>query len=454
MPRYIVSHHGGLKYVRAIPKDVQPLEGRKVWTEYLGKVSTDDAKTRALELAAAHDKRAKVLRNLPEPDKRMLLSKGGLARCAADAGHADYLAAVLWPYTIGNPANAFARRQAEGARKAIATLAETHAPVRNIVAKINGKPGVTPPRLFDLVTLHEKVNRLTPKTAERERTYVARFVERAGDLSPQDVTREHVIAFRDALEKQDLTTGNIKQHLAKLHTLFNVALSEGIVSLNPAYKIKARPQSRDTLAEDDKDFTTAHVRRIFAALPHEAADFQWIVRLLTYHGARSKEICQLRCADLTTRQGVTVIRIHDKSGGRVKNKQSVRDIPIHPKCKGIIAYARKVAAEHGDGSWLFRSLKDSKAGREHGFQNYANVNFLRKKVGIKDRQPGRRQHDQSIHSFRHTFSTLCREVGMPDSVKYALKGHTLGKGEGGRYGSAPSLKLRAKWLAKVDPLKG
>ena len=31
MPRYIVPHHGGLKYVRAIPVKVQPLEGRKVW---------------------------------------------------------------------------------------------------------------------------------------------------------------------------------------------------------------------------------------------------------------------------------------------------------------------------------------------------------------------------------------------------------------------------------------
>ena len=454
MPRYIVPHHGGLKYVRAIPKDVQQLEGRKVWTAYLGKISGVDAKTRALELAAEHDKRAKVLRNLPETDKRLLRSKGGLARCEHDAAHADYLAAVLWPYTDGKPQTDEAKRKTDTARRTVASLLEAHAPTHNIVAKINGKPGVTPPRLFDLVTLHEKVNRLTPKTAERERTYVARFVESAGDLSPQDVTREHVIAFRDALEKQDLTTGNIKQHLAKLHTLFNVALSEGIVSLNPAYKIKARPQTRDTLADDDKDFTPDHVRQIFAALPGEAADFQWIVRLLAYHGARSKEICQLRCADVTMRQGVSVIRIHDKSGGRVKNKQSVRDIPIHPKCKGIMAYARKVASEHGDGSWLFRSLKDSKAGREHGFQNYANDNFLRKKVGIKDRQPGRRQHDQTIHSFRHTFSTLCREVGMPDSVKYALKGHTLGKGEGGKYGSAPSLKLRAKWIAEVDPLKG
>ena len=84
MPRYVVPHHGGLKYVRAIPKDVLALEGRKVWTAYLKGLSVADAKTRALELAAEHDKRAKVLRNLAEPDKRLLKSKGGLARCQVD----------------------------------------------------------------------------------------------------------------------------------------------------------------------------------------------------------------------------------------------------------------------------------------------------------------------------------------------------------------------------------
>ena len=110
MPRYIVPHHGGLKYVRAIPKDVQALEGRKVWTAYLKGLSAEDAKTRALELAAEHDKRAKVLRNLAEPDKRLLKSKGGLARCQVDAAQADYLAAVLWSHSLGKPATDPAHR--------------------------------------------------------------------------------------------------------------------------------------------------------------------------------------------------------------------------------------------------------------------------------------------------------------------------------------------------------
>ena len=224
-----------------------------------------------------------------------------------------------------------------------------------------------------------------------------------------------------------------------------------MVTINPTDGVKARRQARDTLAEDDKNFTADQVRRIFDALGGETPDFQWIVKLLAYHGARSKEICQLRCTDVTTLMGVPVIRIHDRTGGTVKNRQSVRDVPIHPKCKGIVTHAAKIAEKQGGDSWLFPSLTYSKQGRAHNWQNYANRKFLRVTVGIKDRQPGRRRYNHSMHSFRHRFSTLCREI-MPEAVKYALMGHSLGKGEGGKYGAAPSLKLRANWLAKVDPL--
>ena len=43
---------------------------------------------------------------------------------------------------------------------------------------------------------------------------------------------------------------------------------------------------------------------------------------------------------------------------------------------------------------------------------------------------------------------------MPESISRAIMGHTLGTGEHGAYGSVPSLNLRAKWLAKIDPLLG
>ena len=109
----------------------------------------------------------------------------------------------------------------------------------------------------------------------------------------------------------------------------------------------------------------------------------------------------------------------------------MRDVPIHPKCKGIVTYAAKIAEKQGGDLWLFPSLTNSKQGRAHNWQNYANRKFLRVTVGIKDRQPGRRRYDHSMHSFRHWFSTLCREI-MPGSREIRAHGHSLGKGEGGK----------------------
>ena len=53
-------------------------------------------------------------------------------------------------------------------------------------------------------------------------------------MQPEKVTRADAIKFRDELEKQDYKASNITQHLDKLHTLFNVALSEGEANINPA----------------------------------------------------------------------------------------------------------------------------------------------------------------------------------------------------------------------------
>jgi integrase len=153
---------------------------------------------------------------------------------------------------------------------------------------------------------------------------------------------EHVLKFRDHLEANGYSGSNVAQHLAKLQALFDLALSEGIVKLNPAHKIKARKAAK--LSGGKQGFDAAQMKRVLAALDGETADFQWIVKLLAFHGARSSEICQLKCGDVAKLSGVDVFRIHDQNGS-VKNRQSVRDVPLHPKCKAIIAHATKRGAD-------------------------------------------------------------------------------------------------------------
>lgn len=423
---YIVRHGRGFKFVRAIPKELQPLEGKKAYVVWLGVIDRSDAETRAHDLAAEFGRRMKRLEALPQADRKALVSDGGIPGVSL-------LAAAVRDLEHTNSTHA------RGVARSIARIEHG----QKLVKRVDGAPTGA---LMSLVDLWEKVRcPRSYKSGEKTRLYMRRFIEVVGDLMPLGVQREHVIKFRDALEAKGLTPSNVAQHLDKLNTVFNTALSEGKMTTNPAYKIKAR-KGQTKLSGGKQGFDAAQVKRIFTALDGETVDFGWIIKLLAYHGARGSEVCQLRCADVTTLHAVPVLRIHDQHG-RVKNRQSVRDVPIHPKCKAIIAYAAKIAAEHGADSWLFPSLTDSKQGRGHNWQNYVSRKFLRLKVGITDRA-------FTMHSLRHTFSTSCREAGMPDAVKYALMGHALGKGEGGKYGEAPSLKQRAKWIAKVDPLKG
>ena len=439
----------GFQYKRAVPLKLQSVVGRTTWTRWLGNNGRAAAEQKARELAVEHDRLITRLGILSEVERGQIIAAGGVDAWQAQrrfdemaTGAAAAAADMLPDPEMPDAMQAETTLEAYRARERVARFQADAVAAKRITRKIKGEKDGS---LFALVDLHEKVAPpRSYKTSEKARLYVGRFTEIVGDLAPQDVTRQDVIKFRDALEAKGLKPLNIGQHLAKLHTLFNVALSEGIVQSNPAHKIKARRGS-GKLSEGKRGFDATQTQRI-RSLDGETSDFQWIIKLLAYHGARGSEICQLKCSDVATLHGASVLRIHDKHG-LVKNWQSVREIPIHPKCRGIVAYAAKVAKAHREDSWLFRSLTDSKQGRGHNWQNYANRKFLREKVGIKD-------HVYSMHSFRHAFSTLCREVGMPEPVKYALMGHALGRGEGGKYGEGPSLKVRAKWIARIDPLKG
>ena len=345
---YIVAHGRGFKYVRAIPKDLQDIEKKCAWVKCLGAVGRAEAETQAHALAHEHGKRILALRALSE-DERRAITAAALDNGDKGAGKIEFASRPV-ALGIGLEPNADDGEE----RQAQEVLASIKSKLTEQVA-YGG--------LMSLVDLWEKIKPpRTYKTSDRARLCVRRFIKLVGDVDPNKATREHVIAFRDALEKlPGMSALNIAEHLGKLHALFNVALSEGLVTANPASKVKAR-KANGKLADGRQAFTSDQVRAVFKALDFESEDFRWVVRLLAYHGMRSGEACQLRCDDVTMLQGVHVLRIHDRHG-RVKNRASVRDIPIHPACMGIVAYAREVVAKHGAESWLFVSLPVKKSRR-------------------------------------------------------------------------------------------
>ena len=394
---YLVPHGRGFKYLRAIPKDLQAAEQKQAWVKYLGPVSRAEAETLAHALAHEHGKRILTLRG-------SWSVQPGLFERSDSSEHA-----------------------AEPTVAATATSGGAPAPLRL--------------GLMDLVLLWEKVRRPRSEISRaKARLCARRFVELVGNLSIDAIERTHAVSYRDRLEGS-MKSKNVADHLGRLHVLFTVAMSEGLLESNPFNNV--RPRHTLTFASRRQGFTGDHVRDIFEALKGEPGHFAWIVRLLAFHGLRSGEACQLRCDDVTVLHGVPVLRIHDLHGS-VKNRASVRDIPIHPICMDIRHHAEAAASE--EGGWLFPSLPVKRLGRGRWFQDYGS-RFLRHTVGIEDSR-------YTMHSFRHLWRTLARECEMPESVSRSIMGHTLGAGEHGAYGGAPSLRLRADWIAKIDPCVG
>jgi integrase len=446
MASYIVRHaRAYFKYKRAVPNDLRDVVGRKAWTEYISASSKHEAKEKARPFAIRDDRRIRLLRSLPHDERQAVVEYGAWddptrykqALDGLDKG-AEYVNAVtLWtaPDETDDEATQAQdaleiHRAAQQAKAMRAKAAKGRKTLRHLSGNSNG-----------LDVLHDnwqQQSKPQPDTAKKYRLYLRRFQECVGDLEAREVRPEHVRKWRDALQSTYSPT-NTGKHLEGLNAMFRAARSAGIVETVPSDGIKPSKQSgKHADAKSKKPFTPEDVRAIFKAMKKMPEDFQWMCRLLAYHGARSGELAQLRVEDVKTVLGIPILDIHDRHGS-LKNRHSVRQIPIHPKCRGIIDYAKKRNSE-----CLFGSFPMWKGKRAGYFQKIASV-WLRKEVKITDR-------NLTMHSLRHLWRLLARELTMPTDYSAALIGHSLGKGDHANYGGVPSLKTRAEWMAKIDPL--
>jgi len=324
------------------------------------------------------------------------------------------------------------------ARKAAKAMREAAVGARALLARVEGRD---PEGNVSLIPVW--VTRNKPRSTSKMAYHVRRFVEVNGDLPARSITRSHVAAFRDALERDPrLGHRTAAQHLASIHALFQAALSADVIPSNPAVGIKvSKPNGGFAEGSGRNTFSAEQTRAILDAAKNEHPDTRWMLTLLAYTGARSGELAQLRKDDVTTIEGIPVLRIHDKHGP-LKNRFSVRDIPIHPACMGIVEYAKQVK-----GPWLFATF--------NAWENHSRGATFQHRVGawlratIQTKGTG-----LTLHSLRHRWRAVAREIDMPEPVSRALMGHSAGSGDHSAYGSVVSLAKRATWMQKVDPLAG
>lgn len=199
-----------------------------------------------------------------------------------------------------------------------------------------------------------------PQTRRAYQNDLKDFMRFVGIEHPDEfrqVTRAHLIAWREDLEKRTLSSATIRRKLSALASLFDYLCERNAVVHNPVRGVKRPP------AESNEGKTPAlgddQARLLLAAPPADTLKGKRdraILATLLYHGLRREELCTLRVKDVQLRRGITHFRVMGKG-------RKVRYMPVHPKALSLIQdYLDECGhAEEQDGP-LFRPIKNNRTG--------------------------------------------------------------------------------------------
>jgi integrase/recombinase XerD len=169
----------------------------------------------------------------------------------------------------------------------------------------------------------------------------------------RDVTRAHVIAWREQLVRQRLAHDTIRRKLAALSSLYAYLCERHTVLHNPVLGVK-RPRSMNR--EGVTPALGDHQARLLLQAPHEATlkgkRDRAILATLLFHAIRCEELCRLKVGDVQLRQGVPYLRIEGKGS-------KVRYIEAAAMALRLITVYLE-AAEHGKdlSGPMFRPVKN------------------------------------------------------------------------------------------------
>jgi site-specific recombinase XerD len=265
----------------------------------------------------------------------------------------------------------------------------------------------------DLWSRYERERTPAPKTVATYKGYLKQFTAFLGHDDPRRVTKADILRFKDHLIAQGLSLKTIKDgHLAMLKALFGYAVDNDLVPNNPAQGVKV--SLRDQPGTRKLPYTDEEVEKLLMLADQEKdAARRWLPWIMATSGCRVGEAAQLWGDRIVKVGGVWVMRIAPApDGGRIKNKGSERDVPIHPALveRGFLDFAKEKASKP-----LFYGRRgNGKVHASTGVRNHL-AEWIRKQ-GFTDRRK------LPSHAFRHYVKNKLRVLGVDHSVICAIQG--------------------------------
>lgn len=278
-----------------------------------------------------------------------------------------------------------------------------------------------------------------------------------------------LIELADKNNEPRLSSLSVEKYMTAVSRMFSWALDSLILTANPARGAfeKGKRLARD---QDERDkFENSELAAIFSVDWFKTGTgeknkhgryhqfrpyYYWLPLLGLYTGARLNEISQLYLSDIHSENGhIPYIDFNDRSDDdtkasdkSLKNRNSKRAIPIHPKliALGLIDYAEALKKEGY--TRLFPELKHSDI---KGYGKAAGKWFNESLLSSKLKMP--RNGRKTFHSFRHTFITALYNLDIPEDIQAQISGHSRGESMGARrYRKDAETERLLKYLEKVD----
>ena len=198
------------------------------------------------------------------------------------------------------------------------------------------------------------------QTCRAYKADITDFSRFAGITAPEQmrlITRAHVIAWRDALERRQLAGGATRRKLSALASLFNYLCELNAVTHNPVQGVK-RPMITSSEGKTPA-LSDAQARALLDAPPRDTLKGmrdRAIIAPLLYHGIRREELCRLRIKDMHSREGVIHFQIHGK-------RDKIRYLPINPLAQRLIDnYLYHASHGQNETDPLFQPINNNRLG--------------------------------------------------------------------------------------------
>lgn len=235
---------------------------------------------------------------------------------------------------------------------------------------------------------------------------------RLNQIRTKDV--ENWLARLRKTKKCSLRTLN--HYLVTLRVIFNEAERQGEMATNPLKPIK--PFSIST--KEKGIFTIEQIKQLFAS---ESIDKIWNGNLLQYlinytalnTGMRMGEIMALQWDQIHEDHIEVKFSWNQKYGLKPPKNYKTRTVPLNSKLRDKLQAYKKTSTSR----FVFSFNSSDRPIDHKAIQKW----FKRAIAAIGIDESIRQEKNISFHSWRHTFVSLMRNNGAPDSVVMLITGH-------------------------------